>query len=83
MQFIADHADRVTVDGLRWGVEPICGVLSSQGTPIAASTYYDARGREPSARQTRDQLLRQEISRVHADHYGVYGARKVSTPAEY
>jgi hypothetical protein len=28
MNFIAEHADRVSVDGLRWGVEPICTVLS-------------------------------------------------------
>ncbi len=77
MQFIAGHADRVTVDGLRWGVEPICVVLSSQGTPIAASTYYEARGRRPSRQQVRDQQLRLDIARVHADHYGVYGARKV------
>jgi len=77
VQFIAGHADRVTVDGLRWGVEPICVVLSSQGTPIAASTYYEARGRRPSRQQVRDQQLRLDIARVHADHYGVYGARKV------
>lgn len=47
MRFVAGHADRVTVDGLRWGVEPICRVLSEQGTPIAPSTYYDALNRRP------------------------------------
>jgi len=41
--FIAEHADRTTVDGQRWGVEPICAVLAEQGTPIAASTYYEHR----------------------------------------
>lgn len=30
-------ADKRTVDGLRWGVEPICRVLGEQGTPIAAA----------------------------------------------
>ena len=77
MDFIAEHADRVTVDGLRWGVEPICAVLTEHGTPIAASTYYDARGRRPTARVGRDESLTVDIARVHAAHYGVYGARKV------
>jgi putative transposase len=75
--FIAEHADRVTIDGLRWGVEPICAVLSDHGTPIASSTYYDARERAPSRQTLRDEQLKDEISRVHQDNYGVYGARKV------
>ena len=77
MRFIAEHADRVTVDGLRWGVEPICRVLTEHGTPIAPSTYYDIRGRAPSARQRRDETLTAAIARVHAANYGVYGARKM------
>ena len=77
MSFIAEHADRVSVDGLRWGVEPICAVLSDQGTPIAPSTYYDARDRAPSRQTLRDEQLKDDISRVHQDNYGVYGARKV------
>jgi transposase InsO family protein len=56
----------------RSGVEPICRVL-----PIAPSTYYQhARGRQ-SARAVRDAQLKVEIRRVHAEHFGVYGARKV------
>ena len=42
MRFIAEHANR-TDGGLRWGVEPICTVLSEHGCPIAPSTYYDTR----------------------------------------
>jgi putative transposase len=76
VKFIEAHADRRTADGLRWGVEPICRVLTEHGTPIAPSTFYDARGRV-SARQSRDGELTAEIARVHADNYGVYGARKV------
>jgi putative transposase len=45
--------------------------------PIAPSTYYDQRDRAPSRRQARDEVLKGEIERVHADNYGVYGARKV------
>lgn len=56
----------------RFGVEPICRVL-----PIAPSTYYDATRRPASARAVRDQELKAEIGRVHAEHFGVYGARKV------
>jgi transposase InsO family protein len=56
----------------RFGVEPICRVL-----PIAPSTYYDAGRRPLSARRRRDQELQAEIRRVHAEHFGVYGARKV------
>jgi putative transposase len=56
----------------RFGVEPICRVL-----PIAPSTYNDAHRRPLSARKHRDQELQAEIRRVHAEHFGVYGARKV------
>jgi putative transposase len=56
----------------RFGVEPICRLL-----PIAPSTYYVAKNRLPSARALRDEELKAEISRVHAEHFGVYGARKV------
>ena len=78
MRFIASHADH-DAGGLRWGVEPICRVLSEHGYPIAPSTYYDARARsdEPSARARRDDALRSEIARVHADNRRVDCARKV------
>jgi putative transposase len=45
--------------------------------PIAPSTYYAARHRPPSARRRRDTELKAEIARVHAEHFGVYGARKL------
>jgi putative transposase len=56
----------------RYGVEPICRVL-----PIAPSTYSAAHHRPSSARAVRDAKLKGEIARVHAEHFGVYGARKV------
>jgi putative transposase len=77
VRFIAEHADRMTVDGLRWGVEPICAALTEHGTPIAPSTYYDARRRRPSMDELRDDRLRVEIQRVWKENYAVYGARKV------
>ncbi|NLA64463.1 MAG: IS3 family transposase [Leucobacter sp.] len=62
---------------VEYGVEPICRAL--EGTPgqIAPSSYYAARSRPCSARQTRDQELMPEITRIHAANYGVYGVRKI------
>ena len=64
----------------RFGVEPICRVLSQHGVPIAPSTYYAARNRPPSARAVADERALVEIRRVHGDPKigrGLYGARKV------
>ena len=80
MAFIEAHADRRSADGLRWGVEPICRVLSAHGLMIAPSTYYAHRCRPRSARTVRDAELVVEINRVHGDRAigrGLYGARKV------
>lgn len=59
------------------GVEPICAVLTGHGLPIAPSTYYELVNKPATARQYRDAMLIDEIRRVHADNYGVYGAWKV------
>lgn len=56
----------------RFGVEPICRALQ-----FAPSTYWSAKRRAPSARSRRDELLKAEIARVHAENFGVYGAPKV------
>ncbi|PVE20236.1 IS3 family transposase [Microvirga sp. KLBC 81] len=60
-----------------YGVEPICRVL-----PIAPSTYYEHAARKANpdrrpARERRDAALSQEIRRVFAANFGVYGVRKV------
>jgi putative transposase len=55
-----------------FGVEPICRVLA-----IAPSSYYAARNRPPSAHDAHDQELAADVARVHAEQFGVYGARKV------
>jgi len=77
VKFIDEHAGRRVGDGLRWGVESICAVLSEHGASIAPSTYYDARTRRACAHDERDERLKEHIARVHQDNYGVYGARKV------
>ncbi len=56
----------------RFGVEPIWGVLQ-----FAPSTYWSAKRRPASARSKRDDALKVEIARVHAENFGVYGAPKV------
>ena len=67
------------IDGhkARFGVAPICRVLSEHGCTIAPSTYYGAKARGASARRLRDDGLKVEIARVHGANYGVYGPRKV------
>ena len=65
MKFIKTHRSR-------FGVEPICQALE-----VAPSTYYAAASRPPSARRVRDEQLKPEVKRVHADNLDVYGAHKV------
>ncbi len=50
MRFVEEHKDRRLDGGLRWGVEPICEVLTKHGLAIAPATYYAAKNRSPSAR---------------------------------
>ena len=62
----------------RFGVEPICRVLSEHDCKIAPNTYWVAKKRSPSARAVRDVLLKVEVGRVHLEALdGVYGADKV------
>ena len=65
VEFINTHRER-------FGVEPI--YRTSQFAP---STYWSAKRRAPSARARRDELLKAEIARVHAENFGVCGAPKV------
>ncbi|RMX21175.1 IS3 family transposase, partial [Auritidibacter ignavus] len=65
------------VEGSELGVEPICAQLKSMGVQIAASTYYAAKKRPPSARSRRDAELVPLIRKTHAENLGVYGARKI------
>jgi putative transposase len=52
-------------------------VLTEHGCKIAPNTYWVAKKRPPSARAVRDQCLKGEIARVHAENLSVYGADKV------
>ncbi len=71
VDFIDCHKDR-------FGVAPICRVLSQHGCPIAPRTYYAFSTRAASVRSVRDAELLVDIARVHkASRNGLYGARKV------
>jgi putative transposase len=63
----------------RFGVEPICRVLTEHGCKIAPNTYWVARRRPASKRACRDAELVVEIRRVYAENLFVYGADKVWT----
>ncbi len=70
MAFIDDHRGR-------FGVEPICRVLSEHGAKIAPNTYWTHKKRPPSKRAQRDAELRVEIQRVYDANMFVYGAAKI------
>ena len=64
----------------RFGVEPICRVLTEHGVKIAPSGYYAFKKRPKSARALRDADLLIEIERVFWDRKlgrGISGARKI------
>jgi putative transposase len=70
---------KIFIDELRseYGVERICKVL-----PIAPSTYWEhaARQADPASqpeRDRRDAALCEQIERVHAENFSVYGAQEV------
>ncbi|WP_267239054.1 IS3 family transposase [Curtobacterium sp. VKM Ac-1376] len=73
IQFIDDHRNR-------FGVEPICRVLSEHGVTIAPSGYYAFKSRPRSARSVADEDLIVQIERVFWDRKlgrGISGARKI------
>lgn len=77
VRYIDEHVGQREDGGLRWGVESICAVLTELGAKIAPATYYEHRGRRATKREARDGELKLAIAHVHAQNYGVYGARKV------
>ena len=71
IRYVDEHKDR-------FGVEAICRELRPAASGfITARGYRAAVARPPSARRLRDDLLVPEVQRLHAEHYGVYGVRKM------
>jgi putative transposase len=57
--FITEHKDHDVAGpdggaGLRWGVEPMCAVLTEHGVKISPATYYEWVAKTPTKRQLRD-----------------------------
>ena len=77
VDFIREHANHQEPGGLRWGVQPICAVLTEHGVQIAPSTYYEWSDKLPTSRARRDAALLVEIRRVFTANKSVYGPRKV------
>lgn len=62
----------------QFGVELICRTLAAtEGGFLTSRGYRAAKTRPASDRQLRDTELIPVIERIHADNYGVYGARKI------
>lgn len=63
----------------RFSVEFICRELAGhrEGGFLTARGYRAAKTRKPSARTVRDAVLIEEIKRIHAENYSVYGIRKM------
>ncbi len=59
------------------GVQSVLRALQDTPAAIAPSTYYATKTRPVSARCRRDEELTALIKRIHAENYGVYGARKI------
>jgi hypothetical protein len=57
----------------RFGVEPLCRVLTEHGCKIAPNTYWVARTRPPSAAGQRDDYLKGEIVPLRVGHRDVEG----------
>jgi putative transposase len=70
--FITEHKDLRASPadgvgrGLRWGVEPMCAVLTEHGIKISPATYYEWAGKAPTKRQLRDGEL-VELIRAQRD----------------
>ena len=52
-------------------------MLTEHGCKIAPNTYWVAKKRPPSKRAVRDEELKEQIARVHAENLSVYGADKI------
>jgi putative transposase len=76
VDYIESHRDR-------FGVEPICTVLSEHGLKIAPSTYYERRSRPVTDAELEDAYLANALVTLHREEWSVYGARKLYRAARY
>ncbi|WP_420485525.1 hypothetical protein [Intrasporangium calvum] len=62
IDFVTEHKEHRVPDadgqlGLRWGLEPLCAVLSGHGVSISPSTYYESVHCRPCRREFRDEQV--------------------------
>lgn len=77
IDFITAHKDS-TAGGLRWGVEPMCAVLTEHGITISPSTYYEWIDKAPTAAQHPDaELVAVMIEHRKKRGVAALGARKM------
>lgn len=72
ISFITEHKDQQVAGpdggaGLRWGVEPMCAVLSEHGVTISALTYYEWMSKQPTKRELADAELVDVITAARED----------------
>ena len=65
----------------RFGVEPICAVLSEHGITIAPSTYYARKATPVSQAALEEAYLVNAMVALFDKNWGVYGARKLHNAA--
>ena len=67
------------IDGYRerFGVEPICAVLSEHGMTIAPSTYYAHKAAPVSQAALAEAYLVNALVTLWQENWGVYGVRKL------
>lgn len=72
IQFIDKHRDR-------FSIEFICKTLNTHraGGFIPSRGYRQSKARGLSSRRLRDAALAENIRKVHAENYGVYGVQKM------
>ncbi len=71
IRFIDEHREQ-------FGVGAVCGTLrATECGFITSRGYRAAKTRPASARALRDVLLLEEVKRIHAENYSVYGIRKM------
>ena len=62
----------------KFGVEAICRILGATVCGFITSRgYRAAKSRPASARSVRDEMLVEEVRRIHQANYSVYGVRKM------
>jgi putative transposase len=76
VDYIESHRDR-------FGVEPICTVLSEHGVSIAPSTYYERRQQPITDAELEDAYLANALVTLHREEWSVYGARKLYRAARH